>query len=190
MKTKGFVIGAVVVLAIAIIGGVILLQNQSDSADNSPSVNESFTDNTNNASKSKLIGNELVQSILDKVKSEVPTVEKTRIYTEDTDSNNMLGKNGQYQYAGAFYDTRTNQDGMDYSTSNDYGTDAGGTVEVFATEEDAQSRSTYLSSFQKNSGFLNPGEHRIIGNVLLRVSPKYKATEQKEMLDLMQGALK
>lgn len=186
MKTKGFVIGAVVVLAIAIIGGVILLQNQSD---NTPSVNESFTDNTNNASKQKLIGNELVQSILNKVKSEVPTVEKTRIYNEDTDSNNMLGKSGQYQYAGAFYDTRTNQDGMDYSTSNDYGTDAGGVIEIFATVEDAQSRGTYLAAFQKNSGFLNPGEHRVIENIVLRVSPKYKSSEQKEMLDLMSSTI-
>lgn len=154
-----------------------------------------FASNRNSSNNQKIEGNALVQKVLDKVKSETPTVEHTRIFTESTDANNLLGKKGEYQYAGSFYDMRTgykaqDDSGNDIDISKDsYGADAGGTIEVFASEADAKKRGGYLEAIQSSPGFLGGGASEVVGKAVLRVSSDYTASQQQEMLKLIESAL-
>lgn len=191
MNKKTVIIVVVAILATAIVvgGGVYFLTNKNKT---STSTTSSNTTTSNNSNKAKS-GNELVQSVLDTVKAKVPTVQQTRVYTESTDGNNMLNKQGSYQYAGSFYDTRTNYqpsvefDGSTDITKANYGVSAGGVIEVFANNVDAKKRYDYIQAIGSSIGA--PEGDRLVNNVVLRVSENYTASQQKEMLDLMQGAL-
>ncbi len=182
------IIAIVVVTALVAGGGVYLLTSKKDTA----SSGTNTSTNTQQSSK-KLEGNALVQAVLDKVKTATPTVTDTRIINESNDSNNLIGKKGEYQYAGSFYDTRTgykptndNLDPIDIKADN-YKTTAGGSIEVFATSADAEKRGVLLEQFQ--SGVINAGAYKVSGNVVLRASEDYAASQQQEMLALMESAL-
>lgn len=192
IMNKKLIVVIVLVTALVAGGAVFLLTSNRDDKSSSSS-GSSNTSANNNQSKKELEGNALVQSVLDKVKAETPTVQDTRIINEDNDSNNLIGKEGEYQYAGSFYDTRTgytptndNMDPIDIKDDN-YKTTAGGSIEVFASNADAKKRGELLAQFQ--SGVINAGPYRVVDKVVLRVSENYKASEQQEMLDLMQSAL-
>jgi len=189
---KKVMIIIVVVTTLVAGGAVFLLTSNKDDKSSSNNGNSNISTN-NDQSKKELEGNALVQSVLDKVKAETPTVQDIRIITEANDSNNLIGKKGEYQYAGSFYDTRTgykptndNLDPIDIKDDH-YKTTAGGSIEVFATNADAKKRGELLEQFQ--SGVINAGPYRVVNNVVLRVSEDYKASEQQQMLDLMQSAL-
>jgi hypothetical protein len=173
--TKLIVIVAIVVVLIVLggIGAYLAVSNNSKSK-NIGSVN---TD-------TKLTGNAQVQAVLDKVKNSTPTVTATRVVTESTDDNKALGKPKQYQYAGYFYDTRTEST---EATTDNYGTTSGGAIEIFANSSDAKERAEYLEQFQ--TAFPQAGAYRVVDNVVLRASENYTASQQKQMLDLMQTAL-
>ena len=69
----------------------------------------------------------------------------------------------------------------------DIGTDAGGCIEVFANENDAKNRDTYLAGF--DGGILSSGGHYIIGTVLIRTSNALTGTQQLELTDAIKEAL-
>jgi len=169
--------------------GVYSVVGNGDSTSNEPSKQEGVS----TPKEQELKGNDLVKAVLGRVKAEIPTVKSTRVVTEDTDGNNLIGKEGEYQYAGSFYDTRTgyeptNDDFEPIDISDDdYGTTAGGTIEIFKTSADAKKRAELLEGFQ--TGLINAGPYLVIDNVVLRVSEAYKASEQQEMLTLMKNAL-
>lgn len=177
---------AIIVIAVGAIvagGAVYFLTSQKDTAKDTASSGTSNSTNTQQTSK-KLEGNELVQVVLDKVKAGTPTVTATRVFTETTDPNNSLGKAGQYQYAGSFYDTRTVSS---EAVTDNYSTTSGGTIEIYATEKDATTRGEYLTQFQ--TGAIQAGAYKVIDKNVLRVSENYTASQQKEMLALMESAL-
>jgi outer membrane murein-binding lipoprotein Lpp len=182
------IVAIVVVTALVAGGGVYFLTSKKDTASSGTS-NPTSTKQSNK----KLEGNALVQAVLDKVKTATPTVADTRITDESNDSNNLIGKKGEYQYAGSFYDTRTgykptddNLDPIDIKADN-YKTTAGGSIEVFATNADAKKRGELLESFQ--SGVIRAGAYKVVGTVVLRASEDYTASQQQEMLTLMESAL-
>ena len=182
------IVAIVVVTALVAGGGVYFLTSKKDTASNDTSTST----NTQQSSK-KLEGNALVQAGLDKVKTATPTVTDTRIINESNDSNNLLGKKGEYQYAGSFYDTRTeykptndNLDPIDIKDDN-YGATAGGSIEVFATSADAEKRGVLLEQFQ--SGAIKAGAYKVVDTVVLRVSENYTASQQQEMIALMESVL-
>lgn len=61
----------------------------------------------------------------------------------------------------------------------DKGTDAGGAIEVYAKEEDAEKRQEYLATYD-GTIFAN-GTHTVIGTVLVRTSNELTASQQKEL---------
>lgn len=176
----------IVVLVIVIAGGGIYLATKSNKTTPVASTTSTNTSNTTTKTNttSSLQGNAEVQAVLAKVKANTPTVTATRVYTEATDPNNELGKTGQYQYDGAFYDTAASP--PDAVTDN-YSTSDGGTVEIYANDAGATARGTYLAQYQ--TGAVQAGAYKVVGNVVLRVSENYTANQQKQMLDLMQSAL-
>ncbi|WP_296012566.1 hypothetical protein [uncultured Adlercreutzia sp.] len=104
--------------------------------------------------------------------------------SEDLDPNGQLGKAGGYTAAVYFVSDSVNQ--SDVYNDGEYGygavgqgTDGGGCVEVYATEEDAQKRNDYLASY--DGTVLASGSHNVYGTVLVRTSDLLKASEQKEL---------
>ena len=61
------------------------------------------------------------------------------------------------------------------------GTDCGGSIEVYSTVEDANSRNDYLASY--DGGIFASGSHIVVGTVLVRTSDKLTASQQKTMED-------
>lgn len=55
-----------------------------------------------------------------------------------------------------------------------------GSIEVFASFEDAQRRNDDLAGFD-GVGMLNPGSHRICGTIVVRTSSFLTASQQKEL---------
>ena len=99
--------------------------------------------------------------------------------TEDHDPNNMLHKAGGYTSA-VFFRSWLLDDSLFFEDDIlDIGTDGGGCVEVFATEEEAQSRNTYLAAF--DSTFLRPGSHTVLGTMVIRTSDELTATQQSNL---------
>ena len=183
---KKSLIALAVVIVIAAVGGGVYFATKSKNNTNAANTTTSSSTKTTSTTTStpKLQGNAEVEAVLNKVKANVSTVTATRVYTEATDPNNELGKQGQYQYAGSFYDTAASP--PDAVTDN-YSTSDGGTIEIYSNNADATARGNYLAQFQ--SGAVQAGAYKVVGNVVLRVSENYTASQQTQMLTLMQSAL-
>ena len=99
--------------------------------------------------------------------------------TEDNDPNGNLNKAHSYTAAVYFSHKNVNQKKVSGKTVIEKGTDCGGCVEVYATEEDAKKRDEYLGAF--DGTILASGSHIVIGTVVVRTSDKMKASQQKKV---------
>ena len=103
-----------------------------------------------------------------------------RAATEDHDPNNMLHKAGGYTSAVFFRSWLIGEDSLFfYDDLLEVGTQVGGGVEVFATEEEAQSRNDYLGAF--DGTFLRPGSHTVLGTIVIRTSDELTASQQSDL---------
>ena len=99
--------------------------------------------------------------------------------TEDNDPNGNLNKAHSYTAAVYFSHKYVNQKNISGKTVIEKGTDCGGCVEVYATEEDAKQRDEYLGAF--DGTILASGSHIVIGTVVVRTSNEMKASQQKKV---------
>lgn len=99
--------------------------------------------------------------------------------TEENDPNGNLNKTGGYTATVYFSHKNVNKEDIFGSDLIDKGTDAGGSIEVYPTEEDAYRRNDYLSGFDGSA--LSSGSHTVIGTLVVRTSDKLTATQQKEL---------
>lgn len=182
---KSIVIALVIIGIIGIIGGgYYFLSNKSDGDEKTSTVASSTPETEEKAEKAKDTVD--VENILNAIKSKYATVEEVKVFTEENDPNNLLGKPGSYVSGGAFYDTRTEQD---ITEDDEWGTDAGGSIEVYATADDAIKRAEYFNQFDQSS-FLSPGAYKQIGNVVVRVSSFYPKSVQDEMIEFLSEQVK
>lgn len=100
--------------------------------------------------------------------------------TEVNDPNGHLGKAGGYTAQIYFTNVNINQSSVPGSPVIEKGTDAGGSIEVYSSVEDATTRETYLAAF--DGGMFASGSHTIVGTCLIRTSDKFIASQQKERL--------
>ena len=194
MRKPVVVIAAVVVIvAAAGVGGYFVFHKNNN-------LTTQASTGTTSSSVQTLQGNALITSVFTKLEAQVPTVTDFYLTDQTNDGNNLIGKKGEYVYAGHFFDSRTNytpQDANyntvaakdDHTGSSAYGTDAGGTIEIFANNTNAKARGAYLEAMNSSAGPLGGGDQRVVGNVVLRVASGYTATQQTQMLDLMQKDL-
>ncbi|MBT1175448.1 hypothetical protein JS530_08065 [Bifidobacterium sp. LC6] len=117
----------------------------------------------------------------------LPDIDGIQAATEDNDPNENLNKKGGYVAAVFFCSPLVDQSFMEGSVL-DKGTDCGGSVESYTSEEDAAKRDKYLSAFD-GQGFLDSGSHEVIGTVVVRTSTKLNAAQQKTMADNIKNAL-
>lgn len=100
--------------------------------------------------------------------------------TEDNDPNGNLNKPGGYTSTVYFaYDKVEDPHNVLNGTIIDNATDGGGSIEVYATEEDAVKREEYLALF--DGSVTASGSHKVVGTVLVRTSNELTASQQKEL---------
>ncbi len=110
----------------------------------------------------------------------VPGITGISAATEDDDPNGQLGKAGGYTAAVFFSHENVKLDPEIYGyTIIEQGTDAGGQIEVYATEADAERRNDYLATY--DGTILASGSHTVIGTCVVRTSNEMKASQQKDL---------
>lgn len=132
-----------------------------------------------------LLDNPEESYVVERLKT-VENVEGVQAATEDTDPNNLIGKNGGYKSYIAFTCPYA-QDGYLTGDSLEDGVDGGGVVEIYETADLAKQRNDYLSSF--DGGLLAGEVHDVYGTIIIRLSSNMKASEQKEMEEAIFKAL-
>lgn len=117
--------------------------------------------------------------------SGVEHIQTPTAVTEDMDPNGQLNKQGGYTATVYFLSDQVDQGSLHATNVNstgneviDKGTDGGGAVEVYPTEEDAEKREAYLSAF--DGGAFSSGSHVVCGTCVIRTSNMLTATQQKE----------
>lgn len=103
--------------------------------------------------------------------------------TEENDPNGHLNKSGGYTAQIYFSCEWVDQSEVSGDTVIDKGTDCGGSIEVYATAEEAETRRDYLAGF--DGGILASGSHIVVGTVLVRTSDYLTASQQQELEKLI-----
>lgn len=116
--------------------------------------------------------------ILERLKG-VKNITNAEAVTEENDVNGLLHKQGGYTSCIYFSCDLINQAELSGNSIIEKGTEAGGCIEVFKSTEDANKRNEYLSTF--DGSFLSSGSHSVVGTIVIRISDKLTATNQKEM---------
>lgn len=109
----------------------------------------------------------------------VPNVKNISAVTEDNDPNGQLNKAGGYTAQVYFSSDLIDQSSIDGNTVIEKGTDCGGSIEVYKTEEDANKRNDYLGAF--DGGIFASGSHTVYGTIIIRTSDKLTASQQKQL---------
>lgn len=111
--------------------------------------------------------------------NEIDNVGDIQGATESNDPNGNLNKQGGYTSATFFTSPLVGEE-IYGSDVIEKGTEAGGSIEVYGTVEDAQRRNDYLSTFD-GAGLYNSGSHILCGTIVIRTSKRLTATQQQEL---------
>lgn len=136
-------------------------------------------DNLENSMKQYALVNAPEEAYIITSLGEVSSVVDISAVTEDNDPNGKLNKAGGYTSQVYFSSDLLDQSTISGTSLIDKGTMAGGSIEVYATPEDAEKRNAYISGFDGSS--LGVGSHTVVGTVLIRTSDKLTASQQKEL---------
>ena len=109
----------------------------------------------------------------------IDEIKYVKAVTEDNDPNGQLNKPGGYTATVYFESSNVDQNEVYGTDLIEKGTDAGGAIEVYATEEDAHKRNDYLATF--DGTVLASGSHRVVGTVVIRTSDELTASKQKAL---------
>ncbi len=107
--------------------------------------------------------------------------------TEENDPNGHLNKDGGYTATVYFSSPLLKKANLSGNALIDEGTVAGGAIEVYRTEEDAESRRKYLATF--DGGIFASGSHVVLGTMLIRTSDDLKASEQETLTNAIVAAM-
>ncbi|MEQ7125321.1 hypothetical protein ABN034_12450 [Actinopolymorpha sp. B11F2] len=108
----------------------------------------------------------------------IPTVKLFRVYTAEDDPNDMLGRPGGYLSKTAFHDSRAKDEELEYLEKD--AIERGGSVEMFATEQEAKQRYEYLSEVVKAAAGLVGEYDYLSGTTVVRVSRFLTPDQAKE----------
>lgn len=128
----------------------------------------------------KQITNPTQDFVLSKL-NKVEGVANIACATEENDPNGKLGKDGGYTAQVYFSSPLLGTETLAGANLIEAGTDAGGSIEVYATVEAAETRNTYLSSF--DGTIFDSGKHRVLGTMVVRVSTNLTASKQDSFMN-------
>ena len=120
----------------------------------------------------------------------VSTVAATNAVAEGHDPNGNLGKDGGYIGCVFFRDARISvwsfrlNPGSDRNDPVDVGTQGGGSVEIYATQKEAENRLAYLDRFKSQIGV-----YGALGSLVIRVTDQLSREKQRELLESIRTAL-
>ena len=141
-------------------------------------ISEKQTAYQNSVLQMKQITNPNEDFVIQRLKG-IPNISGYQAVTEDHDPNGNLNKQGCYTSTVYFSTPLIDQSSVYGNDIVDKGTECGGAIEVYASEEDAEKRDSYLASFD-GAGMLNSGSHKVLGTIVIRTSTKLTATQQNE----------
>lgn len=141
-------------------------------------ISEKQTAYQNSVLQMKQITNPNEDFVIQRLKG-IPNISGYQAVTEDHDPNGNLNKQGGYTSTVYFSTPLIDQSSVYGNDIVDKGTECGGAIEVYASEEDAEKRDSYLASFD-GAGMLNSGSHKVLGTIIIRTSTKLTATQQNE----------
>ena len=141
-------------------------------------ISEKQTAYQNSVLQMKQITNPNEDFIIQRLKG-IPNISGYQAVTEDHDPNGNLNKQGGYTSTVYFSTPLIDQSSVYGNDIVDKGTECGGAIEVYASEEDAEKRDLYLASFD-GAGMLNSGSHKVLGTIVIRTSTQLTATQQNE----------
>lgn len=144
-------------------------------------ISEKQTAYQNSVLQMKQITNPNEDFIIQRLKG-IPNISGYQAVTEDHDPNGNLNKQGGYTSTVYFSTPLIDQSSVYGNDIVDKGTECGGAIEVYASEEDAEKRDSYLARFD-GAGMLNSGSHKVLGTIVIRTSTKLTATQQNEFTD-------
>jgi hypothetical protein len=109
-----------------------------------------------------------------------PNIVNVAAVTKDNDPNGKLNTEGGY-YSAIFFSTDFLDD-KDLSGDDliDEGTDAGGCIELYCSEEEATDRNDYLAKFD-DSWLFNAGYHTTLGTIVIRTSQHLNEDDQETL---------
>jgi flagellar basal body-associated protein FliL len=133
----------------------------------------------NSIEQRKLVTNPTEQFVIERLTG-LPNITGIEAATETNDPNGNLNKDGGYTAAVFFSSDLVDQSTLyadpECTGIPAIGTDGGGCIEVFANEEDAEQRNTYLGAF--DGGILSSGSHTVVGTCVVRTSSELTASQQ------------
>lgn len=141
-------------------------------------ISEKQTAYQNSVLQMKQITNPNEDFVIQRLKG-IPNISGYQAVTEDHDPNGNLNKQGGYTSTVYFSTPLIDQSSVYGNDIVDKGTECGGAIEVYASEEDAEKRDSYLASFD-GAGILNSGSHKVLGTIVIRTSTKLTATQQNK----------
>ena len=141
-------------------------------------ISEKQTAYQNSVLQMKQITNPNEDFVIQRLKG-IPNISGYQAVTEDHDPNGNLNNQGGYTSTVYFSTPLIDQSSVYGNDIVDKGTECGGAIEVYASEEDAEKRDSYLASFD-GAGMLNSGSHKVLGTIVIRTSTKLTATQQNE----------
>jgi hypothetical protein len=113
--------------------------------------------------------------------AKIPTMKMTKVYTERSDPNNLLGRPGGYTSKIAFSDSRVKQ--SDLIGVDKYDTGRGGSIEVYETSALAKKRAAYIQAV--SGGIVGTEYDYLSRGMLIRVNgnliPKDAKTYEKAL---------
>ncbi|WP_370078203.1 hypothetical protein [Streptacidiphilus sp. MAP12-16] len=109
--------------------------------------------------------------------AKVHAAKQTSVVTEANDGNNLIGRPHEYTSKVTFKDTRIPASELQMETALDV--EYGGSIEVFATPEDAAARAKYIQAV--TAALPTAAEYDYVhGDVLVRVSRFLKPSQAKD----------
>ncbi len=122
--------------------------------------------------------------------TEVETIAAVNAVSEGHDPNGNLGKPGGYVGCVFFRDSRISVwsfrlgPGADRNDPVDVGTQGGGSVEIYQTQEEAENRIAFFNFNARSIGAFGS-----VGSVVVRISNELSRAKQLELLDAILEAL-
>jgi hypothetical protein len=139
---------------------------------------------SNENPKDGLTNNPSIEDVSDAIDS-IDHITSIEIVTEDNDPNGQLGKQGGY--TGMLFFIYDLVEGNTEESAIEAGTDGGGSIEVYATVDDAEKRNSYLSVF--DGTIFSSGSHTVLGTLVIRTSNQLTASQQQVLETAIINAL-
>jgi hypothetical protein len=127
--------------------------------------------------KSQTTAPQSAEEVFTEIAKEIDTAKLVKVYTEDDDPNDLLGRPNGYTSKIAFSDSRVSKDDTVGEAKD--AIERGGSIEVYPDDAGAKARATYIQEMLKATGFGTEYDY-VKGPILVRVTGNLTPTKAKD----------